>query len=156
MDGQNFGNDQNQNTGNQYSGSQYNNYQDNMSNSYYGAPGQGQPGQSTSGVQVAGLVLGILSIVTCCFYGVPGLILGIIGLVCAIKGRKHSRSGIGTAGLVCSIIGLVFSVISTIYWAICFKLLFDLLREYPDLLSRPEILEDPEALMRLLLEYYGR
>jgi M penetrans paralogue family 26 len=65
----------------------------------------------------AGLVLGILSIVTCPAYGIIGLILGIIGLSQSNKAiRLHHQypdlfEGIETAkaGRVLSIIGIVLS-----------------------------------------------
>lgn len=66
---------------------------------------------------VAGLVLGILSIVTCPAYGIIGLVLGIIGLAQSNKAiRQHQQhpdfyEGIETAkaGRIISIIGIVLS-----------------------------------------------
>lgn len=66
------------------------------------------------------LVLGILSIVTCCcFYGVISLIMGIIALILSKKDVALYLSNVGLytessyknlkAGRVCAIIGLVFS-----------------------------------------------
>lgn len=64
------------------------------------------------------LVLGILSIVFCCFYGI-GIIMGIIALVLAAKDRKlysaqmeeYSVSSFKNlnAGRICAIIGLIIS-----------------------------------------------
>ncbi len=68
---------------------------------------------------VAGLVLGILSL---CFSWLPvvGLACAIIGLVLTIKGRKMSAAvsyhRAGTAGEVCSIIGLVLGSFCTLLW----------------------------------------
>lgn len=74
------------------------------------------------------LVLGILSIVTCCCYGVIGLILGIVTLVLAKKataiyaenpdlytGFQNVKTGkiLAIIGLVLSAIYLLFSI-----WAI--------------------------------------
>jgi hypothetical protein len=61
---------------------------------------------------VAGLVLGILSVVT---FGY-GFIFAIIGLPLSVSGgsklkKEGKTTGIGTAGLVLNIIGLSFSVI---------------------------------------------
>ncbi len=63
------------------------------------------------------LVLGIISIVSCCVYGVPSLILGIIALVLAGKDSKLYMQDPGAytissyknlkAGKTCAIIGLV-------------------------------------------------
>lgn len=67
------------------------------------------------------LVLGILSIVGCCCYGILGVILGIIALVLASKDMKLYRGNPHTytqksysnlnAGRICAIIGLSFSAI---------------------------------------------
>ncbi len=69
------------------------------------------------------LVLGILSIVFCCFIG---LVLGIIALVLAGKGiaaynenpNKYSVASFKNlkAGKVCAIVGLCVSALYTIYW----------------------------------------
>lgn len=61
-----------------------------------------------------------MAICTSCCYGVPGIILGVAGLICAIIGNNRGKTGVGTAGLVCSIIGIIFGVIGLIYyiWAI--------------------------------------
>jgi len=72
----------------------------------------------------ASLVLGIFSIITCCFNGIPGVILGVIGLMQAKKAIAiHNEDtelyeGIGNAnaGKVISIIGLIFSVIALGLW----------------------------------------
>lgn len=69
-----------------------------------------QPG-GTNGMAIAGMVLGILSIVTvypCC--GLPFNILGLIFSAVAlsqIKRNPHQQGkGMANAGLVCSLIGL--------------------------------------------------
>lgn len=65
------------------------------------------------------LVLGILSILTCCCYGVLGLILGIVALVLAKKDTKlynenpsnyTNFSNIKT-GKILAIIGIILSVL---------------------------------------------
>ena len=63
------------------------------------------------------LVLGILSIVTCCCYGVIGLILGIIALILAKKDmalykqepERYSDYSNLNVGRICAIIGVVLS-----------------------------------------------
>ena len=68
------------------------------------------PKPPASGYAVASLVLGILSIV---LWWIPivNIIISILGLVFAIITKKRgNRGGMGTAGLVCSIIGTVFSL----------------------------------------------
>lgn len=108
MDGQNLGNGQN------------NYYQDNTANipyqpyTDYSENGSG----NANSTQIASLVLGIVSIcLACCSCGVglfgslPAVVLGIVGLICALMGNKENKHGIGIAGLVCSVIGLVFGFI---------------------------------------------
>lgn len=67
------------------------------------------------------LVLGILSIVFCWCYGLPGVILGIIALVLAGKGEKLYKANPEfykqgsyknlNAGKICAIIGLSISAL---------------------------------------------
>jgi hypothetical protein len=72
-------------------------------------------------VAVASLVLGILGIIFCWFpASVAGVPLALIGLVLAIVARKHASSqqlptGMATAGLALSIIGMTLSLASL--WA---------------------------------------
>ncbi len=71
------------------------------------------------------LVLGILAILSCCCYGLPGLILGIIGLVLGNKDRKLFRENPGfytessyknsKAGRTCSIIAVILSILMVIF-----------------------------------------
>jgi hypothetical protein len=66
---------------------------------------------------VAGLVLGILSLVTWWFLYV-GLPIAIVGIIMGALGRRSvSRRGIATAGLVCSIIGLAALIIFYVWIA---------------------------------------
>ncbi len=66
------------------------------------------------------LILGILSIVTCCCYGIFGLILGIVALVLAKKDLQSYRNEPElylnysqlNVGRVLSIIGITLSTIS--------------------------------------------
>jgi|AntDeeMinimDraft_5_1070356.scaffolds.fasta_scaffold00989_10 Na+/H+ antiporter NhaC len=68
---------------------------------------------------VIALVLAILSIIGCCFYGLPGLILAIIALVLANMDRKKYREnpemytnyGLVKTARIISIIALVLSAI---------------------------------------------
>ncbi|ETJ99143.1 hypothetical protein HMPREF0378_1020 [Eubacterium nodatum ATCC 33099] len=65
---------------------------------------------------VASLVLGIVSILCGVFsagvFGWVGAIIGAIGTILGALGRKNPETkSIGTAGLVCSIIGLVLGII---------------------------------------------
>jgi cbb3-type cytochrome oxidase subunit 1 len=64
----------------------------------------------SNGKAIASLVLGIVSIVFC-VYGI-GIVTGIIGLVLGISAKKENPSGMATAGIVLSIIGIVISGIT--------------------------------------------
>ena len=71
---------------------------------------------------VAGLVLGILSLVGGSIPGVnafPMWLFGIVGIILSAIARKKESSGIATAGLVLSIIGTVLSFIFFLACAVC-------------------------------------
>ena len=76
-------------------------------NSPYNGPVE-KPGPN--GFQVASLIVGILSIVCCC-WGLFSIILAVAGIILAIVGNKRCKHGVGTGGLACSIIGLVLALI---------------------------------------------
>lgn len=68
------------------------------------------------GKAIASMVLGIISCVFCWFYGVIGLITGIIGLAIAMNIKKNpvsysKNTGITTAGYICSLIGVIISAV---------------------------------------------
>ena len=68
------------------------------------------------------LVFGILSIVTCCCYGILGLIFGIVALVLAKKAKEiyvadpelYRGYGNVKTGRILAIIGIVLSVITLV------------------------------------------
>lgn len=70
------------------------------------------PQSSTPGLSIAGMVCGILSLITCCFYYI-GLPLAILGLIFSIIGMKRNANGKGMAiaGIVTSAIALAIIVI---------------------------------------------
>ncbi len=80
------------------------------------------------------LVLGILSIVFCCCYGIIGIILGVIALILAHKGRNiylnspelYTEKSFKNmnAGKICAIVGLSLSVLYLIY--VVFMIIFSL------------------------------
>ena len=135
MDGQNFDNNQVNNNVNTeqpvQQPTQQNFYQDNTAantNPYaytqqqvppvYNAA-QPQPQQSNA-LSIVSLVLGILSILFGCCYGI-GIVFAIAGIICAVVGKKKGKKGgIGTAG-----IGAVLSVIMLIYVIIVGVALFN-------------------------------
>ncbi|WP_394675174.1 CCC motif membrane protein [uncultured Chryseobacterium sp.] len=90
------------------------------------------------------LVLGILSIVTCCCYGIPGIVAGIIGLVLYKKdnalylqnpGMYSNYNNLNT-GRILSIIGIVLSVLAIIYFIFVFAVIG------ADALSNPELMQE--------------
>lgn len=78
---------------------------------------------------VATLVLGIISIIGCFFWGIPGIICGIIAIALHSKDRKVYQSNqsyyansfkLSNAGNVCAIIGLSLSALYFILVLIIF------------------------------------
>jgi hypothetical protein len=66
---------------------------------------------------VAGLVLGILSLIGGSIPGAnafPMWLFGIVGIILSAIAQKKKKSGIATAGLVLSIIGTVLALITFI------------------------------------------
>jgi uncharacterized membrane protein len=69
------------------------------------------------------LILGIVSILGCCCYGLPGLIAGIIALILAKKDGQlyranpttYSNYGQLNAGKIMAIIGISLSVLYVVY-----------------------------------------
>lgn len=73
---------------------------------------------------VASLVLGIISLVIGVFsagvFGWAGAIMAVVGVILGALGRRNpEKSGVATAGLVCSIIGLVLCLILYVACAAC-------------------------------------
>ncbi|MEC7264319.1 MAG: CCC motif membrane protein [Bacteroidota bacterium] len=95
------------------------------------------------------LVFGIISIVTCCCYGVLGLIFGIIALILANKAMKlyaenpDMYEGIQNVktGRILAIIGIVLNILTLAYmiWAISF--------------FGWETLQDPQRMQEILEQY---
>ncbi len=73
--------------------------------------------QQSNGKGVASLILGIASIVLC-WISIIGLASGIVGLILAIKQKKVFPNGMATAGLVTSIVGIVFSLFVTVIFVL--------------------------------------
>jgi predicted PurR-regulated permease PerM len=98
------------------------------------------------------LVMGILSIVGCCCYGLPGLIFGIVAIILAGKATKiykeapENYTGFGNvqAGKIMGIIGVVLSVIFAVYlvWILSY---FGM-----------EALQNPELMQERMEELMGQ
>ena len=78
------------------------------------------------GFSIAALVLGIVSVVLAWFYmvNIAALVCGVVGIILAIKGKKaaaaaNAPTGMATAGLVLSIIGLVIGFIGFFACTVC-------------------------------------
>ena len=82
-----------------------------MDNNFYNET----PNKQQNGYAIAGLVLGILSIVCCCSTYISAA-MGVIAIVFFVLDKKNTgkSSGMATAGLVCGIFGLLMAVISII------------------------------------------
>ncbi|WP_179335179.1 CCC motif membrane protein [Winogradskyella costae] len=71
------------------------------------------------------LIMGILSIVGCCCYGLPGIIFGIVAIIIASKSEKLYKQnpeeylGYGNvkAGKIMGIIGVVLGILFAAYMA---------------------------------------
>lgn len=102
---------------------------------------QNQYGQIPVPNATAVLVLGILSIVGCFCYLIPGLIMGIIALVLATKGNNIYKINPNSftvasysnlkAGKVCAIIGVCLSSLALLFAIIYFILVGSLLMSMP-------------------------
>lgn len=79
-----------------------------MGGNPYGQP----PQQGSQGFAIAGMVLGIISLVCCCS-GYIALVLGVIGMVLSIVSlvQKRPGKGMAIAGIVCSAIAIVLIVV---------------------------------------------
>lgn len=108
------------------------NYQDNTTNMQYQTPpvqSNYQEPKKTNVLAILGLIFGIVSIVTCCAWYLSA-ILGIAGLVCSILSKKNGKTGMATAGIVCSIIGLVLCLVIFV-----FAVIIGTSSEFADLMS---------------------
>lgn len=98
------------------------------------------------------LVMGILSIIGCCFYGLPGLIFGTIAIIFGSKDTKIYKENPEMyqgyenikAGKIMGIIGVVLSIIYIllIIWMISY--------------FGWETLQDPESVRQRLEELQGQ
>ncbi|GFH94927.1 hypothetical protein IMSAGC003_01460 [Lachnospiraceae bacterium] len=81
----------------------------------YQQPTPPEGSQKTDTLAIVSLILGIASIVLGCCITYLGIALGVGGIICSVMSKKKQKSGLATAGLVCSIIGIVFAVIWIIF-----------------------------------------
>lgn len=87
-------------------------------NNYQSPQYQGFKGNDSKGMAIASMILGIVSIVLCCIWYIS-LIAGIVGIVLGIMhNRKNEKSGMATAGIICSVIGIILTIAILILAAI--------------------------------------
>lgn len=92
--------------------------QGNYTDSSFNAPVDNQP-EGGKGMAVASMILGIVSIVMLCCSQYISLPCAIIGLILGIvHKKKNGKNGMATAGVVCSIISLVLSILLIIASAV--------------------------------------
>lgn len=98
------------------------------------------------------LVLGIISIITCCCYGIVGTIAGIVGLVLAKKDlalynenpSAYSNYNNLKIGRILCIVGIVLSILYIVY-IIALITMFGM-----------ETLQDPQVLQEKMREMMGK
>jgi hypothetical protein len=79
----------------------------------------------TNGMAIAALILGIVSVLGICCYGLPGFVLGIAAVVLGAIARKNINAsngtqvggGMATAGLIMGIVGVALGIIVAIMMA---------------------------------------
>ena len=89
----------------------------------YGAP-YGQPGMpgmpqpdKASGLSVAGLVIGIVAIVSACILSWVSCMIGLVGLILAIIGQVKNKTKLGLAAIIVSAAGIVVGIIFFVVYA---------------------------------------
>lgn len=80
-----------------------------MSEYMYDESPESNSENKNSALSIVSLVMGIISIVLGCCYGV-GFLFAIPGLVCGIIAKRRGEGGLATAGIVCSIVGMVIAI----------------------------------------------
>lgn len=75
----------------------------------YGQPAYQQPGQ-ISGLLIAGLVFGILGLVSSFILNWISALLALVGLVLSIIGQALKKSRLGVAAIILSVLGILAGV----------------------------------------------
>lgn len=79
-----------------------------------------EPAEFSTGFAIASLVMGILSILTCCCCGL-GILMSILGIIFGCiqsKDESGKKPGMATAGIVTSIIGILLSIVMIVIFVI--------------------------------------
>lgn len=69
-------------------------------------------GDNLNSFGIAAVILGILSIVSTLGQIAPGVLLGIVGIVFAIKQKRVSKNSWSKAGLILSILGIILNIVA--------------------------------------------
>jgi ABC-type dipeptide/oligopeptide/nickel transport system permease component len=69
-----------------------------------------EPESKNNVLAIVSMALGISSILACCTCFIS-ILLGIAGIICSVLSKKDGKSNFATAGLICSIIGIVLSIL---------------------------------------------
>lgn len=77
------------------------------------------PTNERKGFNITSLILGIVSIISCCAWYIS-LPTGIIAIIFSIAGKKDAGRGMGVAGMIMGIIGTIL----TILWIVALAALF--------------------------------
>lgn len=70
--------------------------------------------EENKGFNITALILGIISLVTFCFWYIS-IPCGIIAIIFGIIGRKKGGKGMGTAGIICGAIAVVLYIVISIF-----------------------------------------
>lgn len=90
------------------------------------------------GLGIAGLVLGIIGIVTGCCYG--GFLFGLIGLILSIVYvAKKGSKGLGIGGIITSALGLILSIVMVILLVAAPSILYEVMPDEYKYLIEDEI-----------------
>lgn len=84
---------------------------------YYAQPAPQNTKNPGKGLGIAGMVLGIISLVLICTAAEAAIVCAIVGLILSACGMGMSKkagksNGMGVAGLVCSIISLALAILA--------------------------------------------
>ena len=109
----------NQNNNNNFSNNPANDFQNGMQGGY--TPYQPPQAPQGKGLSIAGFVISLVSIISCC-WEIEWLVfpLLIVGLVLSAIGMTQSRKSGKTNGL--AIAGLVISIIHAVFWVVIFAM----------------------------------
>lgn len=81
---------------------------DSTASTTYTSTTDNQPKSEGKALQICALVFGILGIVCCVCYGIFGVIGLVLSIICLASGKK---SGLSIAGLICSILGVILTIV---------------------------------------------